>query len=452
MEKMETFLERVLKGLERDPPANTEAKRLIKEMLVRQPWAASIEEARAVCSLLLDVLVKPILAQDREREADVERLSRQIRSATQLTPASVSATVNQIAAWIKELIPALHGKESGPPETFRERLVIVLRQLGDKDPRLAEAIAKLAPPGTEVSWKDLHTFLSGVVIQEDLGRSVWQQEREELKKTLLDLVTLFGGMLQGMGRTGVDIDQAVERVRSSDRLTDLEELKKVLLREAEEFQQYARSLKEQVEAGRIMLVRVRERLHHMESALVASQDEQLIDAVSGLPNRFSFSAHLTRGMERAQQFREPFALLLCRIEGLGALLEGMSEKEGKRLTLALAKRLRGKLETDVYLARLSVEVFALILPKGGIEAMADTAARIHEIFDTLRFRLGAHSLAVRPSFGGVMQHDAWNEQAMLIQADKALVTAMAMKQTGIRLHLAEHQPPVEPGTVSFKME
>ncbi|MBF0177848.1 MAG: diguanylate cyclase [Magnetococcales bacterium] len=441
METMETFLERVLKSLERDPPASTEAKRQIKEILVRQPWVASIEDARSVCYLLLDALVKPVLAQDREREADVERLGRQIRAATQLTPASINATVSQIATWIKEEISRQHDKDAKPPETFRERLLVVLRQLGTQDPRLAEALAKLGPPGAEVSWKDLHTLLSGIVVQEDLGRSAWQQERDELKKTLLDMVVLFGSLLQGMGRTGEGIDQAVERLRGSDRLTDLEELRKVLLREAEEFQQYAHSLREQVESGKVMLLRARERLHQMEAALLASQDEQLIDPLSGLPNRFSFSAHLTRHTERALHLQEPFVLLLCRIEGLGPLLDGLSEKESKRLLLALAKRMRGKVEPEIYLARLNVENFAMILPKGGGERAMGAASQIHDMFDALRFRMGAQSLAVRPVFGGAVHHPAWNEQAMLVQADAALTEAVAMKNSGLRIRMAAYRPP-----------
>ncbi|MBF0135235.1 MAG: GGDEF domain-containing protein [Magnetococcus sp. DMHC-1] len=444
MDTMETFLEKVLKGLERDPPATAEAKRLLKDMLVRQPWTASINDARAVGSLLLDTLVKPVLSQDREREADVERLSRQIRTANPLSPATVAAPVNQIATWIKELMVNPGSRDAGPPETFRERLLIILRQLGNKDSRLAEAVNKLGPPGTEVSWKDLHTLLSGMIIQEEMGRTLWQQERDELKSTLLDIVFQFNAMLQNMGRPGENTEQTIATLRTQERSTDLEELKKLLLHEVEEFQQYARSLQEQREESRVMLVRARDRLQQMETALTASQDEQLLDPVSGLPNRFSFSAHLTRNRERALHLQEPFALLLCRMENLGTLLEGMAEKEGRRLILALVKRIRGKTGPDPYLARLSVEVFAIILPRGNLEQTRSMANQLQELFENLRFRLGNQSLLVRPAFGGAIHHATWDERTMLTQADEALYAAQAMKNPGARIQIAEYRPPAEP--------
>ncbi|MBF0426586.1 MAG: diguanylate cyclase [Magnetococcales bacterium] len=447
MESMETFLERILKGLERDPPGIAEAKRLLKEMLVRQPWVASVKDAQAVGALILDTLVKPLLAHDRERGAEVERLGRQLRSATQpVAAAAVAPTVTQIAGWIKEIVPNPSGRESGPPDSFRERLVIVLRQLGEKDPRLSEAIGKLTvPSGSGVSWKDLHTLLSGIVIQEDLGRSVWQQEREALKKTLLATATALGGRLQALGHGDAgEIEQALERLRGGDRLTDLEELNKLLQLEAEAFEKRAQAMREQVEEGRQMLVRVRDRLHKMEEALHASQDEQLIDAVSGLPNRFSFSAHLTRNMEQALKQQEPFALMLCRLEGLGGVLEKIPEKEGRRLTLALAKRLREKVESEVYIARLSTEMFACILPGGGNWQVMGVATRIHELCEALRFRMGSQTLGVRPAFGAVIQNAAWNEQAMLLQADTALAMALSGKQTGVRLELIDYQPSATP--------
>ncbi|MBF0623702.1 MAG: diguanylate cyclase [Magnetococcales bacterium] len=431
-------LERIFDLLRQEPPDVAEALKLIKELMVKKPCAPELAAARGTAAHLVDKLVKPVLEHDPDRLERVDRLRRHLlRDPKPLTIEAIADAVEEIGGWI--LPPAAQSitpAEPPPPETFRQRLLAALALLGEGETWLVEALARLEGSGSPPPWEGCHGLLGRIVTQGEIARSVWKLERTELKETLLILASGLSASLQALGRVDGEMDRVVEQLRQSDRLTDLRQLQQLLLRESQAFQVHARSVTAQMNDSHQLLLQARQRLKELDDALRNARDEHLLDPATGLPNRFSFSAHLTRNWERTAHLGEPFGLLFCRLEGLTPLLEALDMAEAQRVAALLGKRIRKHLPPQAYLARLGPDLFPILLPAVTTAGLEEIAGRIHRLLESLRFRLGGQLVSLRGRFGGVMSRPGLSERTLLGLAHQSLIQAATLVE-GLAFHLAE---------------
>jgi len=100
------------------------------------------------------------------------------------------------------------------------------------------------------------------------------------------------------------------------------------------------------------------------------------DALTGLPNRATFMAHLTARIARAVAHPEPcFAVLYLDVDRFKLVNDTLGHASGDALLVAVAARMATCLGEDDMLARLSGDEFAVLLDAVGEREQADEAAR-----------------------------------------------------------------------------
>ncbi|OSM06771.1 putative diguanylate cyclase [Magnetofaba australis IT-1] len=432
-----------------DPADIQQAVSLLKELLVKGPCDAEMAQIKSLLESCLSQLVKPALEKDREKQSQLERLIKQIQSTRELDLNGVAQRLGEIAPWITDP-PDWRARErsSDAPGDFPAKLLEALRHMGQGDAWLAGEVEKLAsgaqPTAQTATWTALAELLARIVKRDELGQAAWRAERAEFKQSLLELAQGMGESLRALGRSEGEVDGVLERLRSEESGDDLQALKKALLKEAQAFQTHSRSLGERLERDRERLEQARNRLREMDAALMSARDEQLQEPGTGLPNRYAYLGHLERQISRARHLKEPFALLLLHLDHLAGVLGGMSEQRGDRLVAGLAKHFRGVVGEHGFLARLSEERFALLMPGAAAAVAQERGQALLTLFERIRTQLGGKDLRIRASVGGSIFLPDWNGEGITRRAEIALGLARRRPQAP-HLHLYDPKRDPQPG-------
>jgi diguanylate cyclase (GGDEF)-like protein len=138
-------------------------------------------------------------------------------------------------------------------------------------------------------------------------------------------------------------------------------------------------------------------------------DEAQTDALTGLPNRRTWEAHLTRiGSDG-----EPLAIAILDLDHFKEFNDTYGHPTGDRLLKETAAAWRDQLRTGDFLARIGGEEFGLLLPDCDI----NTAA---EVTDRLRRNVTQH----RTCSAGLTAHQPGETaESAIARADKALYQA-----------------------------
>ena len=179
--------------------------------------------------------------------------------------------------------------------------------------------------------------------------------------------------------------------------------------------------------------------------LEALRHQALHDALTGLPNRVLLNDRIEQAIVDMRHRGTQFALLFLDLDGFKEINDTLGHKQGDKVLLEVATRLRTQLRGIDTLARMGGDEFMIVLPStSGAEAVAQMA---RGCLDALRLpiRLDGYDLFVGASIGiSLFPDDADNVEDLQRQADIAMYMA---KQDGrntyhfysptVSTHLAE---------------
>ncbi|MBF0124166.1 MAG: GGDEF domain-containing protein [Magnetococcales bacterium] len=429
-------LDRLYDLLKMNPPNVEGALQVLKDMLRREPCRAELDAAREAAVLLITRLVKPLTACDREQDGAADQLMRHLKQVPQLQPESVQARLPALSSWVSDQSTRL-ALLNRIPDKLPERLFAALRLLGANEAWIVQGVNRLEQSADtaslNIAWEDLYTLLGQIVVHKDIAQHSWEQERRELKETLLVVAERLNEALQNVGRTNTEITNTVQRLRDDDKGTDLQAMRAVLIREANGFLGHAQKLSKQMEESRGLLVKAQERLRRTDEELRETRDPELVDVITGLPTRLALWAHLRRGLERAQHLNEPITLMIMQVQKLAPLLRDKGNEKSQRLLSALVKRIRPALRSEDILGRLGEEQFAIVLPNGTAEDARKDAERIYAILEQIRSELGVRTLVIQPAFGAVEYDAGITEEQMLELAGQMVTAALTQSSDTLRL-------------------
>ncbi len=100
------------------------------------------------------------------------------------------------------------------------------------------------------------------------------------------------------------------------------------------------------------------------------------DALTGLPNRVRLHELLDTAIANARQERRPFGLLHLEIARNQEINETLGYREGDRLQIEIAARLRQAVGAERTVARMGECEFAVLMPNGGAEHASQLAKQI----------------------------------------------------------------------------
>lgn len=154
------------------------------------------------------------------------------------------------------------------------------------------------------------------------------------------------------------------------------------------------------------------------------QHQALHDALTGLPNRRSFSRALAQRCEAAAANGSTFALLLVDLDNFKPVNDGMGHATGDAVLKRVGHRLRCAARPGDFIARLGGDEFALLLDGvGDPEAAGEVADRIVEILGR-PFLIGEHLAEIGACVGvSLAPHHATDPSHLVNHADFALYSS-----------------------------
>jgi diguanylate cyclase (GGDEF)-like protein len=152
----------------------------------------------------------------------------------------------------------------------------------------------------------------------------------------------------------------------------------------------------------------------------ASEDQDLADPLTQLPNRTAFNERLERALSPS---RTPVSVLFIDLDGFKRINDHLGHLIGDHALRAAAERIAGTIRENEMVARLGGDEFAVVL--AGAEAMADrTASRISAALQP-PISVDGKEVFVRASIGvaGTDTVGSRDAQTLLRSADLAMYVA-----------------------------
>ena len=158
---------------------------------------------------------------------------------------------------------------------------------------------------------------------------------------------------------------------------------------------------------------------------LASQDQAMHDALTGLYNRHYLQHHLPRLHARAQESGRPPALIVCDLDHFKQVNDRYGHQAGDDVLRTVAARLAGGVRTPDLVTRFGGEEFIVLLPDADIDSAMQIAERLRMAVAGTPITLACEQpVTITASFGvSTVLWDEGNVEAALHRADEALYRA-----------------------------
>ena len=178
---------------------------------------------------------------------------------------------------------------------------------------------------------------------------------------------------------------------------------------------------------------------HNSIVFEQTQEDSLTDPLTGLPNRRSMFAHLSRELSRAARLKGELALIVMDVDGFKGINDTYGHNVGDAALRAISRALQQELRPYDLCVRYAGDEFIVVIADSSREAAEAKRRELQE-------RLCGIELAVRPgrvtrlavSAGvAVFPHDGTTYEALLAEADQRMYRDKALRRADIAV---PHQP------------
>ena len=158
---------------------------------------------------------------------------------------------------------------------------------------------------------------------------------------------------------------------------------------------------------------------------LASLDQAMHDALTGLYNRHYLQTHLPRLHGKALETGRPLALIVCDLDHFKDVNDRYGHAVGDAVLCEIAQRLAGSVRTPDLVTRFGGEEFIALLPDTDLGAAAIIGERLRQAVAAVPVPLPCGTvLDVTASFGvSTVLWDECNAEAAIRRADAALYRA-----------------------------
>lgn len=428
-------LEQIRDLLKEEPPDIYRALRLVKDLLIQGLCARDTDMPRQAGIVLLDRLVRPILAGDQAHQARIGRLIRHLRTEHTFDSESIAAHLEAIAPGIagkKAQVCSTDAPPSFPPELLRAALMT----LGGHE------LKEIFPPGKGCDWASLHLQLGSIINRERRLRTNWQREQQDLQVRLAETTQALAETLRLVGVETGEEDRLADQLSGEAPLADFVTVRERLSEAVQKFRDRAQEIRGRLRDGQNAEERFRVLLRRAEWALQDTRDEKLLDAFTHLPNRFGLLAYLERTMQLHQRDGRGFSLMFILLDEYADIVEDLGRHRANQLMGSLAGRVTSEVRPGDYLARFNDETLALLCPGTTVEEAVALATHVRNVLDYTRFELQDAELSVRVCLG-VVRHEAGEGTESLLGL-ASLAIKKAVEEEGSRIYSVPSRQPVEP--------
>ncbi|MBF0127143.1 MAG: diguanylate cyclase [Magnetococcales bacterium] len=413
-EETQWVLERLLVLLSTQPPHLATACKQLDDLLKKPSCVAETDIARKTAVRLLERLAAPALENDPEMRVVAEELRERLLTAGTLAGARIP--LEKAAAWLSASQTGERAGE-GIPVLLSERLLTVLRLYGESDAALAEEADRLLNGERRPNpWPGIDILLRDITAQSATSASSHRVlEGQALGIALRNGLRALQATQPPPSAPAEQNDQGEgpeEEARLLRALTSHLRLRGKALR------QRARSLAGRVADSKELAERLRGRLRQLEEALSQARTDGFLDPVTGLPDRFAFTAQLKRHLERAVHLQESFSLALMHFHDFAPTVAALGREGEVRLVEGMVQEIRRHLREEEYLARLSVERFVILFPRSDANRAENAARELEQMLVQTQFALDDRMIHLEAYCGTVALGPQMSGQEMLEMTER----------------------------------
>jgi diguanylate cyclase (GGDEF)-like protein/PAS domain S-box-containing protein len=159
------------------------------------------------------------------------------------------------------------------------------------------------------------------------------------------------------------------------------------------------TISEMQDGANRLLVAVARDIREQKRAEARLRHDAEHDALTALPNRASFEQMLTRHVEYAARYGNPGSVVALGIDNFKYTNDALGHEAGNQLLREVAALLRGRLRKTDIVARLSGDVFAVLLHGAGEAKAQAVAQELLDLVGNHAFVIGGESVRVTMSAG-----------------------------------------------------
>lgn len=461
-----TALEELLDLLRARAPDTRQVLEQVTSILEQEPCAKELQAAADAAVEIIEQLIVPVLSQDKLRldqasalqacwrdesftgawqtpsrrarqEEILKEMSGWVIDCSESEPGSVasSAALSVRGVATRSATSTATAAESevvALPRTLFARLTAVLRLMCESEEALVAQVEGWQGQA-EVPWAEVSRVLQEVQTAGHRAAVLpWTRQRRAFYNALLQVADACE---KGVGREDGDAPQLLEQMRQPGGRVEAHRTHGLLYARVTKLHHEARSLKMKQDDSRERALQLKDRLDQLEKDLTRARRDQFLDPATGIPDRFSFSAHLQRYLERATHLGEVFSLVLFHFYNLQPLLDSLDGATGvtqgsasERLVTALVDDMRSHIPEGSFLARLSAERFVILLPKhSGPEGEAVGLA-IANVLGNTCFSLDGQEVTVEALFGCAAYQSGMDAAQMLEVTNRLAASAHAQTE------------------------
>ncbi|OSM01543.1 putative diguanylate cyclase [Magnetofaba australis IT-1] len=408
------------------------ARRLLKDRIFKEALGADVA-AQPLGRLLLAALekgFKPLLRGDHEGQAEADRLACTLRKArAEKELDGQLQTLLTLAERLRARMAEGGGESAsdGATQALRGRIEQLLRGLaaldGDETWVGRESAALLEISDPAAADLQLAAFCTRLLEESDALREKRRAERRMLLELLAELADRLDLLHETAGGFTGRLGGTISRIRGSDEVSDLEQLRNVLLSEAESLMSETEALTDELAINQAHLVETQNRMRELEAELERTRAESLKDPLTGAANRRAMDEHLAREFARCQRHGEALSVILFDLDHFKKVNDNYGHLVGDKVLITVAERAGKMIRQSDILARYGGEEFAIILPETDAHGAAAIAEKVRQDVAKLCFKTNAQELTVTSSFGVselALLDGEITPAALLKRADEAL--------------------------------
>ncbi len=380
----------LLKTLQGSLSADQGSGKVLGSLYESLQSAANASQIKRIHKQVKELLIK-------EQPVDVKRLLTTVQSLKNdlLTQSNIENDMRNLIAEFKSLVSMALSQIEGVSFQSKESKEL-FRQCRED---LEDVVTPEAMTLYAVKFKRL--FSHNVFLEDETSR-----ERDELKKIISILADSISGLLLSSGDFDSGLDECVERLRQAKSLDEVQEIRELLLQQAQSLQTRTRQMVEDVQQAREQVSDANKQVETLKKQMEKVKQEIIIDPLTRIYNRRAYDEKIKQEMMGYQRYGRPTALAIVDIDHFKSVNDTYGHRTGDGVLRILSEVMQKEIREIDVLARYGGEEFALILPHTPYPQALEVAERIRQKVEVSRFTYKGKPFSVTVSIGvGTLQEN-----------------------------------------------
>ncbi|MBF0193616.1 MAG: diguanylate cyclase [Magnetococcales bacterium] len=344
------------------------AMSLLKDVLRRGVCYEETHVLHEGTLLLIERVLLPLLNGDRELEAVINRYAMRIRKSGTVDSEDLDKFLEEIDAGLKIAQGNMMFPE-GKPDIDLNLLDKALLSIG------YGGVPKNREGGISSSWHEIHKYLAEVIVTQKRKQNAQALENSRRNRYLLDFTKGLASTSSRLERPCDVINQLSESLEKVDEEIPLESISQIICAEIQGVGEQTTQVLDNLDTIDYTTKQLKELFHQADNLLLETQNSDLMDAVSGMPNRYGLMARINQArIEIKEGSASGFAVIFIGIVDLGRIRKSWGRERFSSLMRWLGNRVQDSGSYEIF--RTASDGLAVFAPESDKDLAMNMAQTI----------------------------------------------------------------------------